>query len=220
MPLPDKIVSIGAATERVLTQYGNYPSGLIEAGCALRQEYLGNMNTLKRRRRNRVLVPLTMVKRESVKIMNFLYDAGLPETDIEVVVRCHPAAPFGTFANEMDFVLPENFTVSVKREAADELLESDVVLYTWTTVAVEALKLGIPIIYMDILRPMYVDPLFESNSHKRIVKCSDEIIPAIESIYNMNDEHYYEEQRKAQDYLDEYFYPVNDRNISPFFQSN
>ena len=48
----------------------------------------------------------------------------------------------------------------MKKSIIEELSEADGVIYTWTTVAVEALKLGLPVIYLDILTPMYVDPIF------------------------------------------------------------
>ena len=90
------------------------------------------------------------------------------------------------------------------------------VLYTWTTVAVEALRLGLPVIYLDVLNPMYVDPLFECNALKNSVKKPNELLSAINDFYNMDDKSFYMEQQVAQEYLREYFYPVTEENLVPF----
>ena len=99
----------------------------------------------------------------------------------------------------------------------EELSTTDIVLYTWTTIAVEALKLGLPIIYLDILNPMYVDPLFECSYLKRTVSKPYELLQNIDALYNMSDLEFYKEQELAQSYLKEYFYPVTEKNLKPFF---
>ena len=216
-PLPDKIITMGRVTKEILEKYGDYSPEMLKIGSALRQEYIGSLTPLKRRLFNKIIVPLTMVRNESVLIMNFLYDSGLPQRNIKVLIRCHPAAPFESFRKNINFELPDNFIISNEKSVNEELTTTDMVLYTWTTVAVEAIKLGLPVIYLDILAPMYVDPLFECNALKRTVKKPDELLPVIENFYNMDDELFYKEHKVAQEYLKEYFYPVTRENLSPFF---
>lgn len=216
MPLPDKIITMGKVTKEMLERFGNYNSNILSVGCALRQDYIDAQKPFKKRRLNRVVVPLTMVKRESVLIMNFIYDSGIPKTNIKVVIRCHPAAPFESFKKYINFRIPKNFIISNDKNVNEELSTVDMVLYTWTTVAVEALKLGLPVIYLDILNPMYVDPLFECNALKRNIRKPEELLPAIESFYKMDEAVFYKEQEMAQGYLKEYFYPVNEENLTAF----
>lgn len=216
LPLPDRIVTMGKVTKDIMGKYGCYNSNILSIGCALRQEYVCELKPFKRRKFNKVVVPLTMVSSESVLIMEFLYDSGLPKTEIQVVVRCHPSAHFESFQKNIDFKIPDNFTINNEKSLKEELSDTDMVLYTWSTVAVEALKLGLPIIYLDILYPMYVDPLFDCGYLKRNVRRSKDLLLAIESYYNMDDETFYKEQRIAQDYLRGYFYPVNEQNLGSF----
>lgn len=216
IPLPDKIITMGKVTKEMLERFGNYNSNILSVGCALRQEYIDAQKPFKKRRFNKVVVPLTMVKRESVLIMNFLYDSGIPQTDIKVVIRCHPAAPFESFKKYIDFRIPENFIINNEKNVNEELSTTDIVLYTWTTVAVEALKLGLPVIYLDILKPMYIDPLFECSSLKRTVSKPDKLLLTIKALYDMSDTEFYHEQALAQGYLKGYFYPVTAENLAPF----
>lgn len=220
IPLPDKIVTMGEKTKEIMERYGAYKEGILETGCALRQEYIWDFKPFARRRFNKVVIPLTMVKKESMLIMNFLHESGLPQTDIKVIIRCHPAAPFDSFKKYIDFKMPYNFIINNEKKVYEELSTTDIVLYTWTTVAVEALKLGLPIIYLDILNPMYVDPLFECDALKKSVKKPEELLPAIESFYYMNDDSFYKEQTAAQEYLKEYFYPVTVDNMASFIPKN
>jgi hypothetical protein len=219
MPLPDRIITMGQVTRNILLKHGNYSESKIYTGCALRQEYLAEILPFKRRRFNKVVVPLTMVKEESIRVMNFLYESGLSGSDIRVVIRCHPSAPPDTFKNELGFDMPDNFVFKSEKSVSEELKDTDMVLYTWTTVAVEALKLGLPIIYLDVLRPMFVDPLFECKVLKKSVGGAEELLPAIESFYEMDDQQFYKEQREAQEYLQEYFYPVNKENCKVFIDT-
>ena len=216
IPLPDKIITMGKRTKKIMEKYGNYSQEMLKIGCALRQEYLNDFNLLKRKRFDKIVVPLTMVSNESVLVLKFLYESGLGNTKMKVIIRCHPAAPFKSFKNHINFQLPDNFIISNEESVNEELSTTDIVLYTWTTVAVEALRLGLPIIYLDVLNPMYVDPLFECNALKNSVKKPKELLSAINDFYNMDDKSFYMEQQVAQEYLKEYFYPVTEENLAPF----
>ncbi len=217
LPLPDRIVSRGKITKDIMEKYGTYAPGKITIGCALRQEYLHDVPPFSRRRYNTILVPLTMVHSESALILKFLFDSGLSGSDIKVIIRCHPSAPFKSFRKHIHFGLPDNFIIRNDKSVHAELSTTDMVLYTWTTVATEAVKMGIPVIYLDILSPLHVDPLFECASFKRSTGNADELMRRIQDFYTMNDENYYREQASAQEYLLKDFYPVTQEHLAPFF---
>lgn len=217
VPLPDKIITMGRVTKNILQRCGNYPAGVMTEGCALRQEYLAGVKTLKRRRVDRVVVPLTMVARESALTLDFLSSSGLAASGVKVVIRCHPAAPFETFQRLMAFETPGNFIFDNALSVEEELRQSDMVLYTWTTVAAEALRMGLPVIYLDVLSPMRVDPLFECEMLKKSVSLPEGLVQSMEGFYNMTDEEFNTQQAGAQSYLEDYFYPVTPENLAPFF---
>jgi hypothetical protein len=77
--------------------------------------------------------------------------------------------------------------------------------------------MGLPVIYMDVLRPMYVDPLFECTALKRSISEPEKLRSVMDNIYRMDDETFYQEQEEAQEYLKEYFYPVTDDILQAAF---
>lgn len=215
IPLPDKIITMGRETKEIMQRYGSYKDTILKTGCALRQEYLGGLKPFERRRLNKVLVPLTMVVEESIQVLKYLCDSDLPQTGINVVIRCHPFAPFESLKKHSSFSIADNITVSCSKSVREDLNDSDMVIYTWTTVAIEALRLGLPVIYLDILG-MMVDPLFRCDALKRSVSKPEELLPAIESLYSLDNDTFYKEQQKAQEYLQQYFTPVTEENLSVF----
>ena len=116
MPLPDKIINMGKATKDIMGKYGSYNQNILKIGCALRQEYLSKLKPFRRRRVNKIVVPLTMVRKESILIMNFLYNSGLSQTKLKVIIRCHPASPFESFQKYIEFKIPNNFIISNEKE--------------------------------------------------------------------------------------------------------
>jgi len=217
VPLPDRIITLGSVTKDILVRLGNHDSNRLRVGCALRQTYLSSPKKITRNKHSYcLLVPLTMVHSESLKILEFLYAAGLPASRFTVVIRPHPAVHWETIAKDLPFDLPQNFKKSTERMVKDDLEKVDIVLYTWTTVAIEALKMGKPVINLDILNPLFVDPLFECNALKKNINRPEEMLPALQYFYDMTDEVYSKEQADTQKYLQDYFYPVNDVNLAAF----
>lgn len=207
---------MGAVTKKIMEKYGSYKPKIFKIGCALRQEYLSNLKPFKRRRFNKILVPLTMVIDESIAIMTFVYNSKISETGIKVIIRSHPLLSLESFKRNLDFRIPDNCIIDNKKSLNEELSTTDIVVYTWSTVGVEALRIGLPVIYLDILKPMYVDPLFECPYLKRTVTRPDQLLPAIRGIYNMDTVRFYREQKMSQDYLKEYFYSANENRLSVF----
>lgn len=219
-PLPDKIITLGEVTRGMLEKYGEYKHGSVEAGCALRQTHIQKKEPFTRKRHNRVLVPLTMAAGESAAILKFLCSSGLSGSKLEVVVRAHPALPVEDVKKRLRFRLPENFKTGECKKVEDELQTVDAVIYTWTTLALEGLMMGVPAIHLDILDPLYIDPLFECESLKRTVSEPGELIPALNDLYGLDHSEYLMEAEAARVYISGYFNPVTNQNLKPFFNES
>jgi hypothetical protein len=77
--------------------------------------------------------------------------------------------------------------------------------------------MGVPVIFLDILAPLYVDPLFECAFFKRTVKKAEELLPCVQDFFAMGDVRFFEEFASAQEYLRKDFYPVTEKNLTPFY---
>ena len=217
MPLPDKIITMGRRTKEILEKYGAYGSQQIEQGCALRQQYFKKSLPVVHRNIEKILVPLTMVASESVKIIRFVYQSELIKTNKKIIIRPHPACCFDRVAQQLDFKVYDNFIVDNSRPVGEQLMEIDLVIYTWSTIAAEALRLCLPVVYLDILKPFYVDPLFECLALKRQVSQPGELTGVINDFDQMVNRDFQQEQQQAQEYIKDYFNPVTEKNLEPFF---
>jgi hypothetical protein len=216
IPLPDKIISLGTETKRILEKYGSYPEDRIRVGCALRFEYLHKSKKFDRKKRNFIFVALTISKYESKKLINFIHNSLSSDKKYKVILRSHPATPFSGIEKELGFKLSENFQASTNVSMLDDFERSDIVLYTGTTVCMEALMMGLPVIHIDLGEPISVDPLFECNHLKWTVKHPDELIPAIDEIYNLDEDEFKHQQKLARKYVENYFLPVTDERMEEF----
>ena len=54
-PLPDKLLTVGLEAKEILRDYGNYTRNMVDAGCALRYEYIERINPKKIQRSDFIL---------------------------------------------------------------------------------------------------------------------------------------------------------------------
>ncbi|MBN1384697.1 MAG: hypothetical protein JW983_07455 [Elusimicrobia bacterium] len=218
MPFPDRIVTMGKRTQEIMKRFGNYPDTIFATGCSLRQDYLFQLKPSPRNTYGDIFVPFTITIEDTVKVLRFLFLAGLGRYPKKVYLRFHPWTPVNVVIDSLGFDMPSNFIISDNPPMHTEMERCGVVLYTWTTVCLEALKMGRPVIYLDVNYPLEVDPLFECNHLKDICRNPGELIGKMEKIRNIDDNMYKTELMKAQEYLNDYFIPVNEQNVRNFIE--
>ena len=103
-----------------------------------------------------------------------------------------------------------------KTHSLEDLQICDAVLYWGTTVSLEALMVGKPIIQFDRGDCLNYDPLFEFIDFKWQVKLGYSLLIAIQKILNLSDIQYGEGQRLGRMYAEQYFYPVTKDNLAAF----
>ncbi|MFC1585341.1 hypothetical protein ACFL5V_07330 [Fibrobacterota bacterium] len=215
-PLPSSIITLGSRTKSILEERGCYPDSLFTTGCALRQEYLFNREILPRRTAGIILVPLTITVEDAVAVINFLMEAGMETWDEELVLRFHPATSKKLVLREVGRKLPGNFKISSNPPLAEEVEACHTVLYTMTKVCLEALRMGRPVIYLDLNYPMDMDPLFECRHLKDSCRRPADLAGKLEALRTMPDNEFVQERDRAGEYLREYFYPVNEEGLRTF----
>jgi len=216
MPLPERIITLGDVTRRILSENGRYAAVDLRSGCALRQEYINVFQTLTRGKLKTIMVPLTMVRKECLKIIDFLAKSKLSDKGYSVILRFHPLFVYNSLKKDLPQGLPEGFTVNIEKSAVEAIGKADIVAYTWSTVAVEALKLGLPVVHLNILKPLRVDPLFQCPGLKFQVENPEGLADTIEKIYGLRDEQFLKERSLSLEYLKGYFLPVDEAHLRNF----
>ncbi|MBN1636154.1 MAG: hypothetical protein JW920_06545 [Deltaproteobacteria bacterium] len=220
IPMPDKILTVGKAPEEIMERYGSYENGKIEPSCGLRFEYLFETSKSKRKKSGNILIVLEGIF-EVYKMVNYVLRELQGNTKYKVVIRTHPVLPLNRMAHKLDHRIDDipNFNISSNSSLKKDIEWADIVIYWGTTVALEALSIGKPVIHYEMDSVLSYDPLFECGHLKWVVSEKDPLIPTIDEIYSLSDVQFEAEQDAAKAYLNRYFFPINEEGLNKFLTS-
>lgn len=110
----------------------------------------------------------------------------------------------------------QDLTISHDRSVKDDMYQADIVIYWGSTVALEALWMGKPLVHFKMNSILDCDPLFECQDLKWVVSEKDSLIEALEKIYMLPENEFKVQCQKAKMYLQHYFNPVNEESLKKF----
>tara|TARA_B100001971_G_C18168775_1_gene525827 strand:- start:179 stop:1054 length:876 start_codon:yes stop_codon:yes gene_type:complete len=219
MPLPDKIFTVGEITKNILEEYGEYDNNYIESSCSLRYEYFNNVSMISRKSKGNILLVLDGVP-EISRMVNYVVGELKDNLKYQLKIRPHPVLPLKKFLDRLDYNLYKisNVSVSENTSVIDDLSSTDIVIYWGSSVALEAIKVGIPVIYYNNNMESFLcyDPLFQFDHFKWEVDNNDSLANKIEEIYSMSDENFNKEKQEAMKYINRYFHPVTEDCLRKF----
>jgi len=223
MGLPDRIVTTGEIPKAILERYGSYPAQKIFSSCALRYPYLFDTNIkLKRNTTGErcVLVALEGVK-EVLQFLEYVLEQAEICNNTSFLIRCHPILPFEDIVRMLPkrTIIPKNVIISDNNEVINDACQADVLLYWGTAVAVEAIKLGLPVIHFNRGDFFSYDPLFELTDFKWTVNRGSELSKLLIKIWDLTNEQFEQQKTKARTYVRGYFNPITDENLAPFISN-
>lgn len=215
--LPDKIICMGKATKEIMQRMGNFPAEKLKIGCALRQNIIqpqdyrqGDINHI-----SNILVALTTDTNEYFKVLTFLDRAFANNNTYNVRVRPHPITEI-----ERGRWLPEGlaftFEIDCDKNLNESLSWAHIVLYASSTVSIEAIERGIPVLYLDLGDPLCPDPLFEIQDFKWPVSSPEKLIETINYINNIPKDVFNSARTKASEYASEYIVPATQEKLKFF----
>lgn len=220
VPLPSFVFTTGRVPATIMERYGALPKERLRAACALRFGYLYNFRPMPRRSlqdRFLVLVVLEGVK-DVLPLVKYVLGQAPHCGNVKLRIRTHPVLPFERLLSFLgrDVEIHDNVEVSHGRSILEDLKECDAVLYWGTTVALEALMLGRPVINFDRGDPLSYDPLFELKDFKWRVSDGIDLPSTLGVIRGLSDQEYCMLQERARRYVMNYFRPVDDDAMSQF----
>lgn len=220
IPLPDAVVTVGAVNRDILKTYSRFPPERIIAGPALRYEYLFHIKEPHVGiRGRRVLVGLEGIF-EVYHMVNYVLDELWNHTDVDIVIRTHPVLPFEAIRHKIhhDIESYPHVSLSTSSFLKEALEECDVMMYWGSTVGLEALMMGKPIIHFDMGTLLSYDPLFQCSDNKYVARRSTPLYPLLEEIFALDDRALRLQFTAAMRYMERYFYPVSEETLSAFFR--
>lgn len=203
-PLPGSIITMGGVTKNILEKYGRFPGNLMKSGCALRQaRFLGELKPKKDEIKN-IFIALATNIEEYVKVIRFL-NAVLEGNDFyNIWIRPHPAFSLEE-ALKLAGTVKFKFYKADKETLDDCYAWADVVLYVHSTLSIEALARGIPVVNLKIDSSLNPDPLFDFNDFKWIAEDPSWLIPTLRNIGGLNSEEFVQRRQKGAEYASNYF---------------
>lgn len=213
-PLPDVILTMGEITREIMRDSGNFPENLLRVGCALRQKpYQGQLK--KKRIISNILVALATNIEEYVKVLHFLNAAFEENNSYHIWIRPHPV-----FSLEKAIKItgqPRFRFHKADKETLEECYDwSDVVIYVHSTLSIEAIMRGIPVININIGEPLNPDPLFNFDDFKWRTESPQELIPTIKKINLIEESEFKLRQERAKAYAQRYIIKVDGSKLEDF----
>ncbi len=204
--IPDAVWTTGKTTRQMIEQYSDALPEQLNAGCALRFASLVNAPLIKRQAQGQILVALeaSLKTRPMIEAVIGLAQ-GMPAK--QFVIRTHPLLPWNQIEKQWGMSLPANVVIS-RQSLRDDLNRAQAVIYYSTTVSLEALAQGIPVIHFNLGGLLSFDPAQACPALKWTVKDQGQLQIALRVIDEMDPVVFAQEQAKARLLMNDYFHAV------------
>jgi len=217
IPLPDSILTMGKVTRDFMIDPGGFPEKLLRIGCALRQRtYSGPLKPQKPV--SRLLVVLATNIEEYVKVIRFLDEAFGGHCPWEIWIRPHPV-----FSLEEALEITGRPGFSYHKSEGETLRDcldwADVVLYVHSTVSIEALARGTPVVHLNVPNVLNPDPLLSFDDFKWRADLPRDLPRAIEAINDLPGDEFFRRQELGVRFTREYFFPVDENSMEAFLSA-
>lgn len=213
LPLPDRIVTLGEVTRRLLIGRGRFPRDMVVGGCALRQRPARAQRSGPART-SRLLVTLATSVAEYAAVLRLL-DATFAESGPEILIRPHPEFPLE------DGLALSGPVRAAYRESKDMTLEesldwADAVLYASSTLGLEAVRQGLPAVYLRLSGFLDTDPLAGFDALKWSASEPEGLRRSLAEIAALSPEDLGARRAAAAAYAAGCFNAVTAENLAPF----
>lgn len=215
-PWPEKVVTLGPLTKSWLATRGGFPAEFLVQGCSLRHN---NRDRLVKDRFGAKSAKLLLVtsssNHELVAGIAFIQQLSKKSSRLQFAVRPHHNFPLSSTPLHQRQWLSRNTTDFSGTRLSDNLAWADIVLYVSSTVALESLQCGIPVIRLnvDILDS---DPVIGDAPYCWQVNTPAECLDAIASIAALPTEQKEALINDARDYIHRYMTPPTPEALVAF----
>lgn len=217
IPIPDRILTVGEMPKRIMERYGFFEPGRIKPACGLRFEYLFKTVRHPRLREGHIFLALEGLE-GAHRLLNYAMKNLMRNPSYEVRFRTHPEMPLHKFRKKLAYSLQDmpNFRRTENALLKDDLAWADVVLYWGSTVSLEAILTGRPLIRYNMDTVLDYDPLFECDHLKWTVNDNTSLVDTLEKIYSLDDATFDREWSAAKEYISQYFFPITRERLQLF----
>lgn len=178
IPIPDRLLANGPRYIEVFKSAGFDESRLVEVG-AFRYRYLYEPAPAQGRPRSRqgrptILVALPIQANAGSELAWQAIEALRDCPEYSVLIKCHPVTPAHLLDGDLERALPAHF--SFTELPMDALWDKvDLLLYSNSTVCLEALATGVPVVNVSSELVIDMDPLDVLPELRRVARNAEEL---------------------------------------------
>jgi hypothetical protein len=217
-PLPDRFVTVGKQPARLLAS-GGYDSETVMVGGALRMQDLDALRSpdqdIPEITSPVVLLAPTLGVEESAELAYMALNLFEESDGVQVILKCHPMMPFDNISDHIGGPLPSHVQISNK-PIKELILQSSVMIYSTSTVCIEALAVETPVVN---LRPQFgisLDPLEEFTALRPVAVGLNDLREKVKWILEHREEHVAQNKDAWAEMVKDMFSPVTSESIQAF----
>ena len=214
-PEPDFLVSTGPESKRLMVKVGKRESTRIYSACSLRYIPISDITRTEGTPQLNILVALDGVG-ATVTVLDWLFENAETLKDYKVKLRAHPNVPINTLLNQCLYDIPDNFFLS-DGDLKTDIENSFCVIYRQTSVGIQALMNGVPVIHLYVDAPLPCDPMMNLKASKWPVSTIEELLTALQEIHSLGEKDNRAFIEVAKIYAKDYFTVADKNNVMGFF---
>ncbi|GEM_PF-6653531 len=210
-PEPHRIVCTGSHARNSFGRIGNRGWDRLTCGCTLR--VIPSFTSDNNLNSKTILVALDGVY-NTVTVLDWLLEQEDMFKDYRIQLRGHPNVPLKEIQGQCFKEFPSNFTIS-DRSLEEDIQESGCVFYRHTSIGLQALVNGKPVVHLAIDCPLPGDPLEGVSLGKWFVSSPEEMKKALYEIGQLTQEES-AAFKNARTALAGYFAPASEEALKDF----
>ena len=226
VPFPDRIVTNGPHHYDLLRQNG-IPEHVLASGEALRYSSLVRSASVRCPRKFdepivRILVAFSIIPAHAAELLLTVIKAFASPHEFRVSLKFHPSLQALRAAKAAGIAVSElSAHMKVVREPVSQLLQDvDVLVYTDTTAAVEALAYGVPIVHLQPSHDIDLDPLESFEGVRVSTGTAEGLREAVRAAVKVGPEEHAVRVRRWQEVVDLLLPPPEEKTIDLFMPEN
>lgn len=218
-PLPHRVVTVGAHTARLLSSSGFRP-GQVRVGGALQMQNPATPSKVSedgshKGGRPTVLIACSNGLEESAELAHMAAHLFSEDEKIRLIIKFHPIMPFERITGVMHSQLPGH--VEISEEPLGELMsESSLMVYSGSTVCVDALTKGLPVIHVRPQFDLDMDPLEETPDVRLEAMGLDDLREKVRWLLHHREEYVAQHQKRWDKLVNDIYGPVTPQTYLAF----
>ena len=162
-----------------------------------------------------VLVTPSNSPEEAAELVHTAVDLFDESDGVRIVIKCHPIMPFEKVSDSIDGQLPKHVEVS-DEPLTDLMSSSSVMVYSGSTVCIQALAFGVPVVHLLPQFDFDLDPLETVPDLRLEAAGLEELRQKVDWVLRHRDEYIAQHQERWDRFVDEMYAPVDRSDVSCF----